>query len=57
MHKLATLWFSYKKCSVKELEEIGERLKPEIFVNDPRVDGYAIINTCIIKLRSRASGP
>ncbi len=46
MHKLATLWFSYKKCSVKELEEIGERLKPEIFVNDPRVDGYAIINTC-----------
>ncbi len=46
MHRLATLWFSYKKCSVKELEEIGERLKPEIFVNDPRVDGYAIINTC-----------
>jgi glutamyl-tRNA reductase len=46
MHKLATLWFSYKKCSVKELEEIGERLKPEIFANDPRVDGYAIINTC-----------
>jgi len=46
MHKFATLWFSYKKCSVKELEEIGARLQPEIFANDPRVDGYAIINTC-----------
>jgi glutamyl-tRNA reductase len=46
MHKFATLWFSYKKCSVKELEEIGARLKPEIFANDPRVNGYAIINTC-----------
>jgi glutamyl-tRNA reductase len=46
MHKFATLWFSYKKCSVEELEEIGERLKPEIFANDPLVDGYVIINTC-----------
>ncbi|MCK4476809.1 MAG: glutamyl-tRNA reductase [Methanophagales archaeon] len=46
MHKIGSLWFSHKKCSVEELEEIAERLKPEIFAEDPHVSGYVIIKTC-----------
>ena len=46
MHKLGTLWFSHKKCSVEELEEIAQRLKPDLFAQNPRVRGYAILNTC-----------
>ena len=46
MHKIGSLWFSHKKCSVEELEEIGERLNPEIFAEDPHVSGYVIIKTC-----------
>lgn len=46
MHKIGSLWFSHKKCSVEELEEIAERLNPEIFAEDPRVNGYAVIKTC-----------
>ena len=46
MYKLGTLWFSYKKCSVEELEAIAERLNPKLFAEDPRVKGYVIINTC-----------
>ncbi len=46
MHKIGSLWFSHKKCSVEELEEVAERLNPEIFAEDPRVNGYAVIKTC-----------
>jgi len=50
MNKIGSLWFSHKKCSVEELEEIGERLNPEtgaeIFGEDPRVCGYAVVRTC-----------
>ena len=46
MHKIGSLWFSHKKCSVKELEEIGARLNPELFADDPRVNGYVVIKTC-----------
>jgi len=46
MHKIGSLWFSHKKCSVEELEEIAERLNPELFAKDPRVDGYVVIKTC-----------
>ncbi|MGB2842909.1 MAG: glutamyl-tRNA reductase [Halobacteriota archaeon] len=46
MHKIGSLWFSHKKCSVEELEEAAERLNPEIFAGDPRVNGYAVIKTC-----------
>jgi len=46
MHKIGSLWFSHKKCSVEELEEAAEQLNPEIFAGDPRVSGYVIIKTC-----------
>ncbi len=46
MHKIGSLWFSHKKCSVEELEEIAERLNPGLFAKDPRVDGYVVIKTC-----------
>lgn len=46
MHKIGSLWFSHKKCSVEELEEVAERLNPGIFAGDPRVNGYAVIKTC-----------
>ena len=46
MHKIGSLWFSHKKCSVEELEEIAERLNPSIFADDPRVCGYVVIKTC-----------
>jgi len=46
MHKIGSLWFSHKKCSVEELEEVAERLNPEIFAGDQRVNGYAVIKTC-----------
>jgi len=46
MHKIGSLWFSHKKCSVEELEEVAERLNPEIFAEDQRVNGYAVIKTC-----------
>lgn len=46
MHKLGSLWFSHKRSSVEELEEIAEQLNPDIFAEDPRVSGVAVINTC-----------
>lgn len=46
MHKIGSLWFSHKKCSVEELEEIAERLNPKIIAEDPRVSGYVVIRTC-----------
>jgi len=46
MHKIGSLWFSHKKCSIEELEEIAERLNPSIFADDPRVCGYVVIKTC-----------
>jgi len=46
MHKIGSLWFSHKKCSVEELEEIAVRLNPSIFADDPRVCGYVVIKTC-----------
>ncbi len=46
MHKLGTLWFSHKKCSVEELEEVAPRLTPDLFSEDPRVMGYIVIKTC-----------
>ena len=46
MHKLGTLLFSHKKCSVEELEEIAQQLKPDLFAQNPQVRGYIIINTC-----------
>jgi glutamyl-tRNA reductase len=46
MHKIGSLWFSHKKCSVEELAEIAERLDPNIFAGDPRVSGYVVIKTC-----------
>ncbi len=46
MHRIGSLWCSHKTCSVEELEEIAERLNPELFVEDPRVSGFAVINTC-----------
>ncbi|RJS74702.1 glutamyl-tRNA reductase, partial [Methanophagales archaeon] len=46
MHKIGSLWFSHKKCSVDELEEMAERLNPSIFADDPRVCGYVVIKTC-----------
>ncbi len=46
MHRIGSLWFSHKKCSVEELEEISERLNPELFAKDLRVDGYVVIKTC-----------
>ncbi|MCD6455303.1 MAG: glutamyl-tRNA reductase [Methanophagales archaeon] len=46
MHKIGSLWFSHKKCSVEELEAVAERLNPGIFADDPRVCGYVVIKTC-----------
>jgi len=46
MHKIGSLWFSHKKCGVEELEEVAERLNPELFAEDQRVSGYAVIKTC-----------
>ncbi len=46
MHKLGTLWFSHKKCSVDELEEIAQQVKPELFDGRRGVRGYVIIKTC-----------
>ncbi len=46
MHNIGSLWFSHKKCSVEELEGISERLNPELFAKDLRVDGYVVIKTC-----------
>ncbi len=46
MHKLGTLWFSHKKCSVEELEDVAQRIKPGLFAQNARIRGYVIINTC-----------
>jgi glutamyl-tRNA reductase len=46
MHKIGTLWLSHKMCDVVELEEVADRLTPELFSDDPRVNSYAIIRTC-----------
>lgn len=46
MYKIGVLWLSHKTCDVPELEEVAERLEPETFAEDPRVDGYAVIKTC-----------
>ena len=46
MHKIGALWLSHKNCDVLELEEVADRLDPELFAEDQRVSGYAIIKTC-----------
>jgi glutamyl-tRNA reductase len=46
MHKIGTLWLSHKQCDVVELEEVVDRLTPELFADDPRVFSYALIKTC-----------
>lgn len=46
MYKIGSLWISHKMCNVPELEEVANRLTPEIFAEDQRVDGYAVLNTC-----------
>lgn len=46
MNNLGTLWFSHKKCSIKELEEVALQLTPDLFSEDPGVRGYLIIKTC-----------
>ncbi len=46
MHKIGALWLSHKNCDVLELEEVADHLTPELFSEDPRVSGYAIIKTC-----------
>ncbi|MHC1610978.1 MAG: glutamyl-tRNA reductase [Candidatus Methanospirareceae archaeon] len=46
MHKIGALWLSHKNCDVLELEEVADRLTPDLFSEDPRVSGYAIIKTC-----------
>ncbi len=46
MHKLGTLWFSHKKCSVEELEEVAQHMRPELFAQNHQIRGYVIINTC-----------
>ncbi len=46
MHKIGALWLSHKNCDVLELEEVADRLNPELFSEDQRVSGYAIIKTC-----------
>jgi glutamyl-tRNA reductase len=46
MHKIGTLWLSHKMCDVLELEEVADRLTPELFSEDPRVFSYALIKTC-----------
>jgi len=46
MHKIGALWLSHKMCDVLELEEVADQLTPDLFSEDPRVSGYAIIKTC-----------
>lgn len=46
MYKIGSLWLSHKMCNVLELEEVANRLTPEIFAEDQRVDGYVVLNTC-----------
>jgi glutamyl-tRNA reductase len=44
--KIGCLWCSHKRCSVEEIEEIAERLNPNLFAEDRRVRGYIVIKTC-----------
>ncbi|MBK5190658.1 MAG: glutamyl-tRNA reductase [Methanosarcinales archaeon] len=46
MHKIGALWLSHKTCDVLELEEVADQLTLDLFSEDPRVSGYAIIKTC-----------
>ena len=46
MHKIGSIGVSHKDCDVCKLEEVAERLKPELFSEDDRVRGYVILNTC-----------
>jgi glutamyl-tRNA reductase len=46
MYKIGVLWLSHKMCDVPELEEVADRLDPEIFVGDRCIDGYVVIKTC-----------
>ncbi|HDS46199.1 MAG TPA: glutamyl-tRNA reductase [Methanomicrobia archaeon] len=46
MHRIGALSLSHKTCTVEELEVASDRLTPETFVEDSRVDGYAVITTC-----------
>jgi glutamyl-tRNA reductase len=46
MYKIGSLGFSHRDFDVHELEEVADRLKPELFSEDQRLRGYAILNTC-----------